>query len=132
MNPKFSGILRIDLTKTGEQVLDVSAATRLWLAKHVMFGGIVKANPVATIAIRIQHPSNDQLPWGLVDGYMNSFSGPYSKLYVTVINAAGATEMFLNTGSGVAGGFANTDGLSPEIGLGASERNDGGSVVAWL
>ena len=130
---RFSGIVRIDLTKAGEQVYDVTAADRLWLAKVVSLQGVVKVNPhgdaahTPILGIRIQERSNDQMPWAIFDGYMNSFSGNFSKLYVTVLsNPNGDAEMFLNTGTGVAAGYCDPDGLSPVVGQGASTPVIGG------
>jgi hypothetical protein len=120
----FPGIIRIDLSKLGEVRYDVSGADRLWMAKFVLFGGAIVENAVAganspILGIRIQEQSNDQMPWSLQDGYMNSFSGKFTRLWVTVLaNPSSLPQMFLNTGNGVAAAYCNPDGLSPVVGAG--------------
>jgi hypothetical protein len=122
----FPGIVRVDLTRIGQVRYDVTQANRLWLAKVAAVAGVVYTNPYGDVGhtpilgIRIDDQNNDQIPWALFDGYMNSFSGVFSKLYVTVLaNPASAAQMILNTGNDVAGAYCNYDGLSPTVGAGA-------------
>ena len=123
---KFPGVIRVDLTKPGEVEYPCTAANRLWLAKVVAVQGQIKTNwfaagtPNPVLGIRIQKRTNDQLAWSIQDGFMNTFSGLFDKLFITVIsNGAGYTELYLNTGADVAGGYCSNDGLSPVIGLGS-------------
>lgn len=138
---KFSGIIRVDLTQKGQQIFDVPESDRLWLAKVVVFGSVVKGNPhgdnvhTPILAIKIQDRSNDAMPWAIYDGYMNSFSGRFNRIFVTVLNNPNNdTEMFLNTGSGVAAAYCDPDGLSPIVGAGATstQPSGGGSSTVYL
>ena len=125
----FPGIIRIDLTQQGEVMYPVSQANRLWLAKFVAIGGKVASNPLganAQIGVRIQDQSNDQMPFAILDGFMNTYSGKFDRLWVTVLYVAGgATQLFLNTGNGVSAGYCNNDGLSPTVGGGAGGGSQG-------
>jgi hypothetical protein len=120
----FPGIIRIDLTRKGEVRYDCTEAQQLWLAKVVAINGAVQTNPfntvdgpTAIIGIRIDSQNNDQMPWSIQDGFMNTFQGRFSKLYVTVLaNPNSDTEIFLNTGNGVSAQYGSFDGLSPVVG----------------
>ncbi len=118
---KFRGIIAIDLTAKGEHEYPCNGADRLWLAKQVVQGGAVVANPTdCVLGIRIGDRQNDQMPWSAQDGYMVSFSGHFDSIFVTVLTKGATNVAYLNTGTGVSAQYGSTDGVSPLVGAGAS------------
>jgi hypothetical protein len=116
----FGSIIGVDLTRVGEQEFQVAQSDRLWLPKTVIQGTVVITNPMdAVLAIRVNKRSSAALPWAIQDGYMNSLSGAFDVLYITVLQKGAGSVLYLNTGVGASAQYASSDGLSPIVGGGA-------------
>lgn len=120
----YSGIIRVDLTKLGEQQITVNRADRLWLPKFVGRGGVVFANPTdAVLQIRFSEDGGEGDVWAIKDGYRNTESGLFSQIFVTVLTPGAGSQIYFMTGRGIEGGYASSDGLSPSIGAGAPQSD---------
>jgi len=121
------GILRIDLHAKGEVQYRFAPCNRLFLPKNFVVGRTdVGANPTdAVIAVRL-NDSNQPHPWAIQDGYLTSASGVIDHIFVTVITPGEGDALYLCTGTDIALGYGNADGLSPVVG-----SNGGGSSAEW-